>query len=214
MAEKSELSWAFLSLSELLRAQSIDRVNVESWKQSQSWRELEGTARRGLMTSFTSDTGKYQSTIEYQKYQKYKVEWNCHLPVFSWPRLEFGEGWGVWRAIIHPSSPEWDILEAEERKQINMHTTNSLMVPNSGLPRRNGSKFWPPPEGMVPNSGPPPKEWCIEFWPPPEGMVPNFEPKNDLKKGQICVFGSFLGPNGPFRLFSHHKLCPTGLMKE
>ena len=29
----------------------------------------------------------------------------------------------------------------------------------------------------------------------PEGMVPNFEPKNDLKKGQICVFGSFLGPN-------------------
>ena len=88
------------------------------------------------------------------------------------------------------------------------------MVPNSGLPRRNGSKFWPPPEGMVPNSGPPPKEWCIEFWPPPEGMVPNFEPKNDLKKGQICVFGSFLGPNGPFRLFSHHILCPTGLMKE
>ena len=80
--------------------------------------------------------------------------------------------------------------------------------------RRNGSKFWPPPEGMVPNSGPPPKEWCIEFWPPPEGMVPNFEPKNDLKKGQICVFGSFLGPNGPFRLFSHHILCPTGLMKE
>ena len=54
------------------------------------------------------------------------------------------------------------------------------------------------------NSGPPPKEWCIEFWPPPEGMVPNFEPKNDLKKGQICVFGSFLGPNGPFRLFSHY----------
>ena len=36
----------------------------------------------------------------------------------------------------------------------------------------------------------------------------------DLKKGQICVFGSFLGPNGPFRLFSHHILCPTGLMKE
>ena len=69
-------------------------------------------------------------------------------------------------------------------------------------------------EGMVPNSGPPPKEWCIEFWPPPEGMVPNFEPKNDLKKGQICVFGSFLGPNGPFRLFSHHILYPTGLMKE
>ena len=63
---------------------------------------------------------------------------------------------------------------------------------NSGLPRRNGSKFWPP----------------------PEGMVPNFEPKIDLKKGQICVFGSFLGPNGPFRLFSHHILCPTGLMKE
>ena len=29
-------------------------------------------------------------------------------------------------------------------------------------------------------------------------MVPNFEPKNDLKKDQICVFGSFLGPNGPF----------------
>ena len=49
---------------------------------------------------------------------------------------------------------------------------------------------------------------------PPEGMVPNFEPKNDLKKGQICVFGSFLGPNGPFQLFSHHILCPTGLMKE
>ena len=48
----------------------------------------------------------------------------------------------------------------------------------------------------------------------PKGMVPNFEPKNDLKKGQICVFGSFLGPNGPFRLFSHHILCPTGLMKE
>ena len=50
--------------------------------------------------------------------------------------------------------------------------------------------------------------------PPPEGMVPNFEPKNDLKKGQICVFRSFLGPTGPFRLFSHHILCPTGLMKE
>ena len=74
------------------------------------------------------------------------------------------------------------------------------------------------------NSGPPPKEWFqilapsrrngSKFWPPPEGMVPNFEPKNDLKKGQICVFGSFLGPNGPFRLFSHHILCPTGLMKE
>ena len=31
-------------------------------------------------------------------------------------------------------------------------------------------------------------------------MVP-FEPKNDLKKGQICIFGSFLGPNDPFRLF-------------
>ena len=31
---------------------------------------------------------------------------------------------------------------------------------------------------------------------------------------QICVFGSFLGSNGPFRLFSHHILCPTGLMKE
>ena len=71
-----------------------------------------------------------------------------------------------------------------------------------------------PEKGMVLNSGHPPKEWCIEFWPPPEGMVPNFEPKNDLKKGQICVFGSFLGPNGPFRLFSHHILCPTGLMKE
>ena len=26
---------------------------------------------------------------------------------------------------------------------------------------------------------------------PPEGMVPNFEPKNDLKKGQICVLGRF-----------------------
>ena len=64
-------------------------------------------------------------------------------------------------------------------------------------------EFWPPPEGMVPNSGP-----------PPEGMDPNFEPKNDLKKGQICVFGWFLGPNEPFRLFSHHILCPTGLMKE
>ena len=50
--------------------------------------------------------------------------------------------------------------------------------------------------------------------PPPEGIVPNFEPKNDLKKGQICVFGLFLGPNGPFRLFSHHILCPMGLMKE
>ena len=48
-----------------------------------------------------------------------------------------------------------------------------------------------PPEGMVPNSSPPPKEWGIEFWPPPEGMVPNFEPKNDLKKGQICVLGRF-----------------------
>ena len=63
------------------------------------------------------------------------------------------------------------------------------------------------------NSGPPPKEW-FQILAPPEGMVPNFEPKNDLKKGQICVFGSFLGPNGPFRLFSHHILCPTGLMKE
>ena len=109
--------WAVLRISFFKWA-----LSIESWKQSQSWRELEGTARRGLMTSFTSDTGKYQSTREYQKYKKYKVEWNCHLPVFSWPRLEFGEGWGVWRAIIHPSSPEWDILEAEERKQINMHT--------------------------------------------------------------------------------------------
>ena len=43
---------------------------------------------------------------------------------------------------------------------------------------------------MVPNSGPPDPPP-----PPPEGMVPNFEPKNDLKKGQICIFGSFLGPN-------------------
>ena len=56
--------------------------------------------------------------------------------------------------------------------------------------------------------------WPEEFCPPPKGMVPNFEPKNDLKKGQICVFGWFLGPNEPFRLFSHHILCPTGLMKE
>ena len=31
---------------------------------------------------------------------------------------------------------------------------------------------------------------------------------------QICIFWSFLGPNDPFRLFPHHILCPTGLMKE
>ena len=27
-------------------------------------------------------------------------------------------------------------------------------------------------------------------------------------------FRPFLGPNEPFRLFSHHILCPTGPMKE
>ena len=47
-----------------------------------------------------------------------------------------------------------------------------------------------------------------------DGMAPNFEPKIDLKKGEICIFRSFLGPNEPFRLFSHHILCPTGPMKE
>ena len=88
--------------------------------------------------------------------------------------------------------------------------TRGILAPPEGMVPNSS----PPPEGMVPNSSPPPKEWCIEFWPPPEGMVPNFEPKNDLKKGQICVFGSFLGPNGPFRLFSHHILCSTGPMKE
>ena len=34
--------------------------------------------------------------------------------------------------------------------------------------------------------------------PPPKGMVPNFEPKNDLKKVKICIFGLFLGPNDLF----------------
>ena len=76
---------------------------------------------------------------------------------------------------------------------------SSLNISISG--QRNSG---PPPEGMV--------HWILA--PPPEGMVPNFEPKNDLKKGQICVFGSFLGLNGPFWLFSHHILSPTGLMKE
>ena len=46
------------------------------------------------------------------------------------------------------------------------------------------------------------------------GMVPNFEPKIDLKKDKICIFGPFLGPNDLFRLVSHHILYPTGLMKE
>ena len=35
-----------------------------------------------------------------------------------------------------------------------------------------------------------------------------------LKMSFFCIFGPFLGPNGPFRLFSHHILCPTGPMEE
>ena len=43
--------------------------------------------------------------------------------------------------------------------------------------------------------------WPEEFWPPPEGMVPNFEPKNDLKKGQICILGRFQVRTGRFDYF-------------
>ena len=42
----------------------------------------------------------------------------------------------------------------------------------------------------------------------------NFEPKIDLKKDEICIFGPFLGPNDLFQLFSHHILYPTGPMKD
>ena len=74
-------------------------------------------------------------------------------------------------------------------------------------------EFWPPPKEWFQILASPRRNGS-KFWPPPEGMVPNFEPKNDLKKGQICIFWWFLSPNQPFRLFSHHILCPTGLMKE
>ena len=40
----------------------------------------------------------------------------------------------------------------------------------------------------------------------PEGMVPNFEPKIDLKKDEICIFGPFLGPNDLFRPY----IIPNG----
>ena len=45
---------------------------------------------------------------------------------------------------------------------------------------------------------------------PPEEIVPNFEPK----KPQNVNFEWFLGPNDPFRLFSHYILCPTRPMEE
>ena len=45
----------------------------------------------------------------------------------------------------------------------------------------------------------------------PEETMPNFEA---LKMSYFCMFGPFLGPNGPFRLFSHYILYPTGTMKE
>ena len=64
-------------------------------------------------------------------------------------------------------------------------------------------------------TGPPPRRnGAANFGPPTDGMVPNFEPLIGLKKGEICIFRSFLGPNEPFRLFPHHILCPTGPMKE
>ena len=29
------------------------------------------------------------------------------------------------------------------------------------------------------------KEWFIKFWPPPEGIMPNFEPIDDLKRPNL-----------------------------
>ena len=43
-----------------------------------------------------------------------------------------------------------------------------------------------------------------------EEMVPNFEPKQP----QNVNFEWFLGPNDPFRIFSHYILCPTGPTEE
>ena len=51
----------------------------------------------------------------------------------------------------------------------------------------------------------------LNFRPQNREKMPDFEAS---KLPIFCVFGPFLGPNDPFRLFSHHILYPTGPMKE
>ena len=109
---------------------SIDRVNVECWKQSQSWKESGRTARGGLVW-WPLLLLILKSTKKYQKYKLKGIVKDCqrgsdylfhpHPPSLSSldPGWSLERGWGVWRAIIYPTQNRIGYIETRRRRKGN-----------------------------------------------------------------------------------------------
>ena len=81
---------------------------------------MEGTARRGLMTSFTSDTGKYQST---KSTKLNGIATFLSSLDLGWSLERGGESGGPSSILPAQNRIYWG-KEAEEGKQIKMQIIN------------------------------------------------------------------------------------------